>query len=777
MLLLLTKEMQMAQSPNPAGGGQYLRIEAQILDVRKDDEVPSLVAYTFSQSGRLLGRSALKEGKAELPVPPTKEPEAVRVAIGPNIDSEDEGEVLSALMRLGAPERMVRPDQLGASLQFQIDRPLWHCWFRWCLVRGTLLKRVTTGGLHVNLPVCGAEIEIYEVDPVVVILPKIPDLMLERIRDLVRKPWPPPPPPEERFPGGIPFPPLPPGPGPDPAPFLGGLFKKAGGALGGLKPPPPPPGGAASVREEVRWALSELRASQLKERPAASAEGVSDENQAQDRIFNFPSGEALEVGPEEALASVQTLADSAEIKSAASVSLSAFKTALLAKPELLRPLLCWIWPPAVNIQLVAKATTDECGKFRAVFFRGCSTDTPDLYFKAYRRIGFFRFLIYGPLPIACHTWWNYACGTEVTLITTNPFALTCPPCQPVIAPPHWVLAMAVGNTSLAAVRGTSQALQPTTNASNIGLTSGGAPFGGYVRLRFEFDNTLRTDLNVRYYRLRWRKIGSGNPFVDLTDDVWRHYAHMVGTTLMIEPYKLGPQPVGGTPNLYEIPPALPPAGQWSIPDAVVDTTSAAFPAAFAPAGGGEGDYQFELTLFDAAGAAVNATTLGINYVVPTTLDLTTTIPTVGAATLGLVTAGRLVFQLHIDNNPCDAALQPPDIAGSASADPCGLLRYAPGDSVNLHWTAAHPHSFATFKHAVVKGATELPAPITTSGFVGAPPGVHSDTHSVASLLGGCTIAGFAETVSVWAMATDGWSRQQQYDDHAIQAFALAPHGA
>ena len=55
-----------------------------------------------------------------------------------------------------------------------------------------------------------------------------------------------------------------------------------------------------------------------------------------------------------------------------------------------------------------------------------------------------------------------------------------------------------------------------------------------------------------------------------------------------------------------------------------------------------------------------------------------------------------------------------------------------------------------------------------------PPGTHTDTHTVGALLGTCTIAGFAETVSVWAMATDGWSRQSQYDDFAIQAFALAP---
>jgi hypothetical protein len=760
----------MAQQPTGPRAGR-LRIEAEIVDLRKDEEAPKLYAYAFSQSGRLLGRSELKEGRAELPAPATKEPEALRVVVGPQLESKDEGEVLSALMRLRAPERLVRPDRFDEVLQFPIDRGLWHCWLRRCVVRGVLLKQVSTGGLHVHLPVCGAEVEIFEVDPVPVVLPRIPDLVLERIRELIRRP---PPPPPEWPPGGIPFPPVPPGPGPDPLPFLGGLVRRAGRGIGRVARAP---AGIAAVRDEVLTALSEVRGSG--ERAQAGARDTKQESgETQEHVFNFASGEADEASVEEALASVQALSASVEVSSAARTSLAAFKTALLAKPELVRPLLCWIWPLAVNMQLVAKATTDDCGRFRAVFFRGCSSDTPDLYFRAYRRIGFIRIQIYGPLPIACHTYWNYACGSEVTLVTTSPFAQTCPPCLPVIAPAHWVLAMAVGNTSLAAVRGTSQALQPTTNASNIGLTSGGAPFGGHIRLRFEFDNTLRTDLNVRYYRVRWRRIGSGNPFVDLTDAVWRHYAHMVGSTLMIEPYKLGPQPVGGTPNLYEIPPALPPAGQWSIPDAVVDTTSAAFPAALAPANGGEGDYQFELTLFDAAGAALNANALGIHYVVPTTLDLTSTIPTADAGTLGLVTgAGRLVFQLHVDNNRCEAALLPPQVAGSASADPCGLLRYEPGDSVTLQWTAMHPNGFATFKHALVKGVTELPAPITTAGFVGPAPGTHTESHGVASLLGDCTIAGFAETVSVWATATDGWSRQSQYDDHAIQAFALAPEGA
>jgi len=162
----------MARARN--GGRAGLRIEAETLDLRRGEDVPALTAYAFGQGGRLLGRAELKEGKGELHIAPTKEPEALRVVIGPPIDSEDEQEVLAALSRLDTPEVHVRGDQqLSEALRIPIDRAVWGCWFRFCTVRGTLLKRTTTGGINVDLPVCGAEVEIYEVDPVSVILPKI----------------------------------------------------------------------------------------------------------------------------------------------------------------------------------------------------------------------------------------------------------------------------------------------------------------------------------------------------------------------------------------------------------------------------------------------------------------------------------------------------------------------------------------------------------------------------------------------------------------------------
>ena len=86
-----------------------------------------------------------------------------------------------------------------------------------------------------------------------------------------------------------------------------------------------------------------------------------------------------------------------------------------------------------------------------------------------------------------------------------------------------------------------------------------------------------------------------------------------------------------------------------------------------------------------------------------------------------------------------------------------------------------PASLVAAAIGVGLSATPLPAPLSSSGAVGPAPGSHMEVDTVADLLGTCTIAGFAETVTVWATATDGWSPLSGYDRSAIQAFALAPH--
>lgn len=686
-----------------------LAVKANLIRSQASEPLPKTAVYAFSAGGSLLAHQRLDDkGSAQLLLPAVKEANAVRLLVGPEV-AENQIQV-AELLRRGAEERMLRlePGNLQPTVDLAIFPDRWRCWLvGLTFVTGKLLKRVVNGGITIDLPVGHAEIEIYEVDPLHILIPKLPDSVIDRLRDIILQP--------------IPFPRDPIGPVSSPAFALQGIHL----AMVAQAPVPT----LMNVRSQpVPDALPDL---------------------------------SSRVG------SLQFLARTAD--------LFQFRRGLLDHIDLIRPLICQFYPHFVTTQLVGTATTDGCGKFHSAFSRGChNPDVPDLYFKAKQRVFplLAPFTIYAPTPIACHTYWNYVSGTEVTLFTTSPFAITSAPCAPVIAPKHWVLLMAVGNTPLSQIRGASESLQPTTNATNIGLTGDGAPWGGLLRPRLEFDNSLRQELGVLYYQVSWRK-GTSGPFQPLTGEVHRHYTHVVSGDLVLEVYPLGPKVVNGVANLFEIPPALPPIGQWSIPDAVENTTSAKFPTQDIAPVGQEGLYQLKVELFDGNGQAVNPAALGIKYRVPDVADLNGTITTDDAATLGLVSSGSLVLTLHVDNNPCTAAIAPPTLNGIAAND-CGVLEYAeasPG-SVTLAYTASHPHGFATYSFGLVRGATSLTPP-SVSGPVGG--GSFSTVQGVNGLLSAtCPIAGFSENLYVAATAIDGWQRLSGYDRSAVRAFVLAP---
>ena len=350
--------------------------------------------------------------------------------------------------------------------------------------------------------------------------------------------------------------------------------------------------------------------------------------------------------------------------------------------------------------------------------------------------------------------------------------------------------MAIGNHPLSLIRGSSQVLAPTTNATNIGLTDTGAPFGGFLRLRLEFDNSLREDLNVLYYQVSWRK-GTAGSFAPLASEVHRHYSHEVAGDLILEVYPLGPKtvPPAPAPNLFEIPPALPPTGQWSYPDLLEDLTNAKFPTNTHAPGldppsvttDEAGKYQLKVELFHADGTPVDIAASGINWRVPTSTDLSGTILTADAATLGLVVGNSFIMTLHLDNNRCSAEIAAPTLDGTPASDECGVLEYVPpkatAGTVSMPFTAVHPNGFANYTFRVFRGAGELGAPalptLPASGQA-APPGTFLNTQTVAALLGDCTIAGFSENLYVAATATDGWGRLSGYDAGDVRAFVLAP---
>lgn len=693
-----------------------LAINASLPDTAKKAKI---VAYAFSQGGTLLDYAPLDaqgQGKLKMAVP--QEDSELRVLVGPGIEK---GASLDELLRRGAQGTRLRVDKKmdKAEVAFTILPPVVECWLRSaCMVSGILLKRIPSGGVTVDYPVCHSRVEIYEVDPLWIILPRIPDLIIDRIRDLILYPIP--------------------EPGPDPGPEF-----------------------------TVRSALPMV-------------------------VRKAEKGAAVVLKQVSEVEQLRYLAENG--------NRSQFQQALIDNALLIRPLFCHFFPQLVTMQKVGEALTDECGRFQALFFNGChNPDVPDLYFKAYQRLfGFLELCIYEPKPVACHTRWDYACGTNVTLYTTSPLAVTCSPCRPVVGPRNWVLFTAIGNTSLKSIHGGGAA--GTTDA-NWGLLESGAPWGGVLRPRLDFDNELRESLGVTHYQLSWRK-GTAGGWTPFNAEVYRHYAHMVGSDLVISPYKLGPNPmVKGTDTLqlFEIPPSVPPVGQWTVANAVLDTENGEFDSTIhsrglsydatgAASGADEsGVYQFRLELFDSGGNLIDIAAKGIVYVVPDNTDLSGIIHTVHADTVTqptapisstLVQGNALVLTLHIDNNHCWAQVAAPTTPAGAADACCGVVPYAPGATVSLPYTAYHPHGFASYRLWAYRSATNI---VDIHGGVGS----YTLTKSVNDMMTlnrppaclvkpPCILAAFSEHLEVYALSSDGWGSYLGYNASADRAFALSP---
>src|SRR5581483_4721065 len=198
-----------------------------------------------------------------------------------------------------------------------------------------------------------------------------------------------------------------------------------------------------------------------------------------------------------------------------------------------------------------------------------------------------------PQPVACYTHWNYQCGTQVTLYTDSPFAPGCSPCPPIDAPQNYVLFRAIGNIPLSRIYGTgidsgpNATLPRPTTAANVGLVADypgagqDAPFGGLLLPRIEFDSSLLESNLAAYYQVSIRP-GTSGGWTILKDEIDRHYNYFAGTNLITAVYNLGPQTVGAVPNLFAIPPALPPQGDWAFPNPVYDLANAQFPTTALP---------------------------------------------------------------------------------------------------------------------------------------------------------------------------------------------------
>ena len=744
-------------------------------EVTSEKQPPSTSVYAFDSKGKFLASAPVDNNQAILSLPANTKGQVVRFMVGPSTE-KSESPKMAQLKRLQAYEKRLRVNPERTRLDLTILNPIWIRWlFCSCVVRGRLIKRITLpDGTVRELPICNARVTICEVDPIYLIIWRLPDDLVLRLReellDLIRN--------------RIPIPPIP--PEPEIEPFFAG--------------PQPIPG--VGVSSEIQIPFAQASSPQI--------------------------GQESSIATDVQAVQIADVATQSRIQAITSIgSLSQLRQGLVQLADIIRLYICW-WPwlyPFYRVDCLGTVEVDEEGRFETSIFYWCFGDKPDLYFKAEQLQGGIWQTIYNP-PIPCNVYWNYACGSEVVLNVTDPSAVACVPEDPVEPPSGvttWVMPLAVGNTK---IWGTPLGTDPTPKGwvRSDGKTNYkdtirpfydfvDAPFGGYLGFRQNYSNDINGDdagstksNNIRYYRWSYRKGGSG-AWKQMEIPVFRHYVKQRPGELPSFPvYQLGPCTEGSNSNLFKFKPSVPDPddsqSSWPIDNGFGDIYSSFLNTlALSPnVKDAAGQYQIKLEVFDTDGNQVIPGPETFQFIVPSGVDSDRTILSRQAEGSELDDGG-FVFNLHIDNNPCTATIDKPKIGTTAVTDNCGFLRYNPDSStpVTIAFGAKHENDFAKFTFNIKRGSTFLVATDATNQEVDASTaGPYTGSSSnfttdfpLETLLCGtndsetpvdlsqcCVNAAFAESLNVYAKATTGRSQRiTAYDAYALRAFALAPQEA
>lgn len=714
-------------------------------------DVP-LTAYAFDRRGNLVS-SAKVTDSIDL-----EKLGGEKVVLGPTLPESGAKPSLHSLRRLRGLE--ITPATALDTLTISPDL-VKHWLLCVCHITGRVVRPVRSGDVTIDYPVCKARVHICEVDRWPWIIYKLSDDAILRMRNdlLGIKPQI-----EVRIPPVIsPIRPKP-GPGPDPSP----IEEHADMGM------------PMSMSATLSESSMELGTMSLSKIDASTSLRLAAERMPSNIKAGLTS-DALQVVR-------QTLASSFEF---------------------IYPLLCywpWFWYDCDEIGVVE---TDHDGRFSLTYLYPCG-DQPDLYLWVEYFLGGSWVTVYHP-PIRCNTHWNYACGTDITLRVTDGRVPYCDPRPPIVG--KKLVVTTIGNNENVAT------IQRASAGANHGLTAGGAPFGGRIEPHVDFGTGLQHATNAVppnfFYRWSYRRLGSSATPTIIDEPVYRRYRvdPAVGDPEYRSLY-LGPLSSPSGP-VFMVPPQDPsdPAGDahWYVLNARDETATAFFPTHLlsgSDPAAAAGKYEIFLELFDAAGNAITDwITEGIEGYIPTSAIAApfppVTIPTqkvTGVPSMseydlgpsdGMLSHG-MRFVLHIDNNPCTASIDALTGTGLVSDTECGFYIYGPGSTVDIKFIARHPNDFATFDFDIFRGASQPVPSASLSGRVGTTgggfayaPGVsrYSKTLSVTTLLtetvppapaATCTKAAFAETLYVYAMATDGWSRLSGLDAAGIpKAFALS----
>lgn len=724
-----------------------IRLEFAVPVEGRPDQPLSAYGYLFDARDRLIARGPLADGAIALDVDPALL-RRVRLLVAPAEADLPAAPSLDALRRLGAyePPLTIRPDVKRYELK-PLPPEIWKRWLLCsCLVQGRVVRPVTVGDRVLDMPVCHARVHVCEVDPWPLMIARIPDLHLLRVRDELIKPR----------------------PLPDPSPL------RRIPPLSVARPRLEPVLHDVDV-EAMRLASLGLAPEMLEEVAQTQPDLVA----AAMRAYHVP---ALEL-PAELRAALQ------------SESPQVLRVAFERHFEALLPWMCrwpWLWPLLRRDEL-AVVETDPNGRFAARVLYPCAGDKPDIYVWVEFMIGGVWTAVHKP-PMVCSTQWNYVCGKDITIRVTDPRVPWCGDLPEM--PGTEVGVLTIGNAINVRQIGAD------------GLAPGGKPLGGSLEPTVWFGTGL-IGAGVTHYRWSYRRLAAdGSPVEDwhaCDDFVGRHYGvALPGGGLIFKVFRVGPDEAITGDTLFQIPPNAAPAGGWAPQINARSNTASAYFVTGTPGVRRvpDGTYQLKLELFGAV-AGVMTRRQGVNFRVPPAglaapFPPDTEIAFEAAPEANLLRGAdgqveAFVVRVFVDNSPCIAAIYPTTVPGSTQE--CGFITFpSAAPSASLGFVAAHPRGHADFDFSVIRGSCPVGA-AAAAGKTGATPigafaldagGVYRANLGFAALLGplavppsacagSCRRAAFAEHLHVYARATDGWSTRLDYlDGHAVVAFALNP---
>ncbi|MEM7101637.1 MAG: hypothetical protein AAF502_00820 [Bacteroidota bacterium] len=787
----------------------------------KPSEKIKLKAYAFDRNGNFLEEASSRGSEFNFKMS-AKALKRSRVFISPvSPIKKDRYPTVGELERLKAYEPVFTIKNNLIEVM-PIPGNLWPFWL-WvrCRVRGKVVKPVSSDGTIKNFPVCGARVHICEVDKIRFLLPRIPDPIIFRLRDdLLKKPElnpviPSPKP--DPVPGALPIPipkPI------DPIDPMGPLdFLKYDGIDGEAIINPD------SMKSVLPKALLALRDTRTK------ADLIK---------FDVPLvGNSKFDNPIISKTSRLPKLDEKVATGLMSNSANTIRTTILDNFQYLHPYFClfpYFHKYFYTCQELAVIETDANGQFETYIWYQRFSDKPDLYFWVEYNIDGVWMPVYKPHK-ACATYWDYACGTEVTIRVTDPRVLIC---GELPTPTGLVVNIyKIGHSGI--VSEISQDVNATStingvNQKNVGLTKLAVgdgqykrPFAGSLGLVVHFGNQLRAN-NITHYRWSYKKVKDNN-LVDLPDLVdgnpnpekaWKVMTTPINMTyreedrnssppkVSLKPYRLGPDP-DFTEPLFKVPyrhPDLIPASElapkanvdrdWvslNFSSAVLNTN---FDAESQPNEAAKvarraelaGLYEFKLELFRIIGGVPTVVTLDKGaFQHP---DPSDTSEFIGApnGNLELVTgddskATAYKMYVRIDNNRCKADIKEVEVEGLFADPMCGFVKYQnKSQKATITFEASHSNGFARFSFVTVRGSGNVIHPATDTGHV-----ITNSDNNDFTLAGGefsaeitisdmlpttCSQGAFAERLYVNALATNGSNTELNYLDASdLEAFALA----